>query len=434
MRKSLILVLVAVLGSVLAHFIMQDRGYVLVNFRGTAFETSVPGMLLVLALAYLLIRLVVRLLRAPRKFGQAVSGQRQNRARRKLNRGLIEMAEGNWKQGETMLAQGAKSGDMPLLNYLNAARAAQLQGEHERRDNWLMLAYEQDPDASTAVLLTQADLQISHAQYEEALATLQKVNDANPDHAHAHIMLAAIYEKLEDWENLAALTPKLRKIKKSPAAAEIDRLIRVAGQHQLSAAGIAGDKSQVKKIWQSFAASTRKQPAMVHAHAVALLDCGDTDAAETLVKKHLNSNWDPSLAKLYGKIEGSAPAKQLATAEGWLKNRGDDPVLLTTCASFAMRSKNPGKARSYLEASLGIEPRADTYQLYGELLMQLGETDNATAAFRQGLGMLTGGVSLTPALTGPLSNIDGSNNDGSDNDGSDQNGSDDDKDSAKKPD
>ena len=233
MRKSLILLFLAILASVLTHFMMQDRGYVLINFRGYAFESSVPGLILMLALIYLLIRGIIYLFRAPRKFGQAVSSQRQQRARRKLNRGLIEMAEGNWKKGEAMLAQGAKSGDMPLLNYLNAAKAAQLQGEHDRRDNWLMLAYEQEPDAGTAVLLTQAELQIGHEQYEEALATLRKVEDSNPKHTHTKVLMGTIYEKLGDWDSLYELLPLLRKIKKSPAMNDITRLIGAASHHQI---------------------------------------------------------------------------------------------------------------------------------------------------------------------------------------------------------
>jgi len=401
MRKSIILIAIAVIGSLLAHFLLEDRGMAMIQWRGVEYRTSVPGFIMVLALGYLLLRLFIRMFRAPRKFGQAVSAQRQNRARRKLNRGLIEMAEGNWKRGEAMLAQGARSGDMPLLNYLNAARAAQLQGEHERRDNWLMLAYEQDADASTAVLLTQADLQISHQQYEEALATLRKVEEMQPGHTHAQVMLATIYERLEDWGSLYTLTPKLKKIKKSPAQNEITRLIGVAGRHRMNAAGIAGDTSLINKTWQGFAMKTRKEPAMVSAYAEALQNAGASDQAESIVKKTLAANWNEELAMLYGRVEGSAPKKQLTTAEGWLKTRGDNPGLLITVARLSMRNELWGKARSYLESAIAIQPRADAYQIYGELLTQLGETENAATAFRQGLALMTGGVSLTPALTGP---------------------------------
>lgn len=401
MRKSLILLFLAIMAAILTHFMMQDRGYVLINFRGYAFESSLPGLILVLALIYVLIRLVIHLFRAPRKFGEAVSAQRQQRARRKLNRGLIEMAEGNWKKGETMLAQGARSGDMPLLNYLNAAKAAQLQGEHDRRDNWLMLAYEQEPDASTAVLLTQAELQMSHEQFEEALATLRKVEESNPKHTHTKVLMGTIYEKLGDWDNLYALLPTLRKIKKSPAMADVTRLIGAASRHQLVAAGTKGDKSEVNRIWQGLSLAARKEPDLVSCYARALCECGEHDAAEQVVKKAMGAEWSAELVSLYGNIETEHPKKQLAVAESWLQSRGDDATLLITAARLAMRSELWGKARSYLESSLSIDPQPHAYQLYGELLTQLGENDSAAAAFRQGLALMTGGVNLTPVLTGP---------------------------------
>ncbi len=407
MRKSLFLLFLAVIASGMTHFFMaNDRGYVLISFLGFNFESSVPALVLVLILIYILIRGIIYLFRAPRKFGQAVSAQRQHRARRKLNRGLIEMAEGNWKKGEAMLAQGAKSGDMPLLNYLNAAKAAQLQGEHERRDNWLMLAYEQEPDASTAVLLTQAELQMAHEQYEEALATLRKVEDGNPKLTHAKVMMGSIYEKLGDWDSLYELLPMLRKIKKSPAMNDITRLIGAASRHQLVTAGNNADKAAVNKIWNGLSLAARKETDLVSCYARALCDCGDHSNAEQVVNKAMGNQWSAELATLYGNIETDAPKKQLAVAESWLQSRGDDSSLLIACARLAMRSELWGKARSYLESSLSIDPRPHAYQLYGELLTQLGETDSAAAAFRQGLALMTGGVNLTPVLAAPTKDDD----------------------------
>ena len=401
MRKSLLLILFLVAGPLLAHYLLPDRGYVLINFRGVAYETSLPGLLLALALVYLLIRILIRVFRAPRKFGEAVSQQRQSRARRKLNRGLIEMAEGNWKKSESMLAQGAKAGDMPLLNYLNAARAAQLQGEHERRDNWLMLAYEQDEDASTAVLLTQAELQIAHSQYEESLATLRKIEESEPGQPQAQILLAKVYEQLQDWPSLANLALKLRKIKKSSSQAEVNRLLQVSALQQLDTAGAGKDLATIKSLWQSFTVNDRKQPQLIHRYASALNVSDNADEAETVLKKAIAANWDDNLVTLYGQVISSSLKKQLATAESWLANRGDDANLLIASARLALKAELVGKARSYLEAAIGMQPRADAYQLYGELLTQLGEADNASAAFRQGLALMTGGISSAPALTCP---------------------------------
>ena len=150
------------LGAFAAHFLLQDRGYVLINFLGYAVEMSVPALLFALAAAYAGVRALVMLWRAPRRLGEAVAERRVRRAGEKLTRGLIHIAEGDWSKGERLLAQSLRGTDAPLINYLMAARAAQLQGSDGRRDDWLKLAYEEMPEAETAVLLTQAELQLEH--------------------------------------------------------------------------------------------------------------------------------------------------------------------------------------------------------------------------------------------------------------------------------
>jgi HemY protein len=66
-----------------------------------------------------------------------------------------------------------------------------------------------------------------------------------------------------------------------------------------------------------------------------------------------------------------------------------------------MKAQLWGKARSYLESSLAISPRTDAYALYGQLLKELGEEDEAASAFRSGLALVTPGLNDLPALGAP---------------------------------
>ena len=162
-----------IVGAFAAHFLLQDNGYVLINFRGYVVEMSVPGLVLALIVLYVIVRVLVRIWRMPRDLGAAVAEHRVKRAHRKLTRGFIQLSEGDWRAGERQLTRGLKGSDTPLVNYLMAARAAQLQGSSERRNEWLKLAYEELPEAETAVLLTQAELQFEAGEHERALATLE---------------------------------------------------------------------------------------------------------------------------------------------------------------------------------------------------------------------------------------------------------------------
>ena len=196
MKFALIVVVTLLAGTLAAHFLAGDAGYVIINFRGHIFEMSVPVLLGLVILLGCTVWLAWLLITAPRKLGEAAGRMRAGRAGQKLTAGMIQIAEGNFARGEKLLARAASGSDAPLFNYLQAARAAHLQGQDERRDEWLKLAYEQTPEAANAVLLTQAELQLDREQYEQALATLRRLDDNSKDHSYAIALLGRLYYRL----------------------------------------------------------------------------------------------------------------------------------------------------------------------------------------------------------------------------------------------
>jgi len=211
MRFAAIVVIALILSAIAAHFLLGDPGYVAITFRGYLIEMSVPVLVGIAVLLVIAVWLIRRLIQAPRRMGEAAGRYRAGRAGLKLTRGMIEVAEGNFARGEKLLARAASTSDAPLFNYLQAARAAHLQGKDVRRDEWLKLAYEHTPEAANAVLLTQAELQLDREQYEQALATLRRLEENSRDHSHALALLGRLYYRLQDWAQLARILPRLRK-------------------------------------------------------------------------------------------------------------------------------------------------------------------------------------------------------------------------------
>ena len=145
-------------------------------------------------LLHLSLRVLSRLWHTPERVAEWRRKRRLQRAHRSLTRGLVELAEGRWKVAERHLTKHAEQSETPLINYLAAARAAQLQDEHARRDDYLHLAHESMPSADVAVGLTQAELQLAHQQYEQALATLMHVRSLSPKHNYVLKLLKKLYE------------------------------------------------------------------------------------------------------------------------------------------------------------------------------------------------------------------------------------------------
>lgn len=384
MKFGIIVVVALIVSSFAAHFLLADPGYVIINFRGYLVEMSVPvlaGLAVALVLGVWLIRKIIV---APRRLGEAAGRYRSARSGQKLTKGMIEVAEGNFARGEKMLGRSASTSDSPLSNYLQAARAAHLQGRDERRDEWLRLAYKNTPEAANAVLLTQADFQLDREQYEQALATLRRLEEDSKDHAHALALMGRLYFRLEDWGALTELLPRLRK----NSQIRPDTLEKWTIRTHQEALSKAADAEVLDHTWKGVARNLKKDTTLLEAYYTGLMRAGLHDRAEKELAAALKSSWRGPLVRLFGLVEATDTTRQLKRAEGWLKNRGEDPDLLLAAARLCLRNELWGKARSYLETVISMRPTPEAYQEYGALLAQMGEADAAADAYRDGLGMV----------------------------------------------
>jgi HemY protein len=395
MRFGVAVVLAVLLGAFAAHFLLADRGYVLVNFRGYVIEMSVPGLVLVLVFAYVLVRALVAVAHAPRRWRAAREQRHLVRRDEDLTAGLTQLIEGNWARSERLLTHRLKHADAPLANYLLAAHAAQLQGAADRRDQWLELAQGVSAEGATSAQLTRAQLQLQAGEPAAAVATLQALTAENVDQPAAVALLARAYRALDDRAQLLTLLPRLPRASLPPA--ERDELARLAVQGELARADLTAER--LGEVWGMLPGELRAAPAVVAERARALARLERADEAERELKAALKRDWHPALVQAYGEVRGADPAKQLKQAETWLKTHSDDAGLLLAAARLSMANDLPGKARSYLESSLALAPLPDAYALYGRLLTQLGEDERALTAFRAGLGLISRGAAepLSPS-------------------------------------
>ena len=384
MKLGLLVIVALMISAFAASFLLADPGYVVINFRGYLIEMSVPVLMALFVLTIIAAWMTMKLFRAPRKLGEAAGRYRTSRAGQRLTRGVIEVAEGNFAKGERLLGRAADVSDAPLLNYLQAARAAHLLGQDERRDRWLRQAYENLPEAANAVLLTQAELQLDQAQYEPALATLRQIEENSPNHSHALALLGRLYYRLEDWSHLSEILPKLRKYGRLDDTTLTRWSLRVHQEHLESAA----DGETVTMFWKKVPKDQKKEIGLLETYYRSLIRTGLHDKAEKELATDLRREWRLELVRLFGIVNGSDAPRQLKKAENWLKNRGDDADLLLASARLCLRNELWGKARSYLETVISIRPTPEAYQEYGRLLNQLGEGDAAADAYRVGLSMV----------------------------------------------
>ncbi|MES9943954.1 MAG: heme biosynthesis HemY N-terminal domain-containing protein [Candidatus Thiodiazotropha sp.] len=387
--RTLIAAFIALLTAVaITLLVKQDNGYILIGYGNWTLEGSLAlfclAILLLFLLAYVAIRTLSRLWQMPERVAEWRRKRRNLKARQALTRGLVELAEGRWKVAERHLTRNVSQSETPLLNYLAAARAAQLQGEHTRRDDYLHLAHESMPSADVAVGLTQAELQLAHQQYEQALATLMHVRSLSPKHTYVLTLLKKLYENLGEWKKLEEMLPELKRRKVINDDDYQTLESRVYHERLKQESKTLDD---LVRYWQEIPRGIRQQQEMLIDYCKYMMALDAGSRVEPLITTSLQREWNPELASLYGYIELANPSHQLEVAEAWLQKRQEDPGLLLTLARLSLQNKLWGKARSYLEASIGISPSAESYQQLGLLLERLGDDDAALRCFRAGLAL-----------------------------------------------
>lgn len=385
MRFLLQACLFLILGGLAAWLVQKDSGYAFLAWGNWSVEMSL-AMLLILAgvgagLLYYLLRFLFGLVRLPHSMADWRHRLHRRRARSSLTQGLVELAEGHWQQAERLLTRYAPVSDTPLINYLSAAQAAQRQGLHERRDAYIRLAHQHMPTADVAVSLTQAELQIAHQQFEQALATLKHLRGLAPRHAYVLRLLAGLYQQLGDWEQLRKLLPELKK-SKTDTPEKLARLEVLVYRSLLKDAAQSMEGSRLDSVWQKMPRSLHQEPDIVVEYVSQLHQRQRDEEAEQLLRGTLKKHWSDELATLYGLLDVLEPPVALTHAERWLKEHKLNPALLLTLGRLSLRAQLWGKARSYLEAAIRSGAGMAASRELGQLLDHLGEADAAMNVYR----------------------------------------------------
>ena len=370
-------------GVALTLFAQQDPGYIMMSYRGWSVETSLTLLLLAVLLSFVVLYLALRLLwgiwQLPLSLHHWLRRRRQRVVQRRTQRGLLALAEGHWALAERQLSKAAQASETPLISFLGAAQAAQQQGSTRRRDLYLAQAYQSMPEAKLAVGLTQAKLQLAQGELEQALASLREMRRIAPRHEHVLQLLKALYERLESWSDLQQLLPELRRHHLLEGEALVRFEVMVFSR-------LIDDSATLDKLeacWHEIPKRLRQQPELLERYTRRLLNYSANAQANELLENYLKRHYHPGLAALYGELGYGDPNHRLAFLERWLKEFGEDPQLLLAVGRLSLRDQLWGKARAYLEASLGREDRLETRHELAELLIRLGEQDKALALYRQ---------------------------------------------------
>ena len=127
----------------------------------------------------------------------------------------------------------------------------------------------------------------------------------------------------------------------------------------------------------------RVDPAVAATAARYHLTLGGTAEAQAIIEASLEREWNAALVALYGEAAGEDPIPQIQRAENWLRDHARDPALLLALGKLCMKRELWGKAQSYIEASLALEPTHDGHMTLAALMERIGKPQEAVRHFRR---------------------------------------------------
>ena len=352
----------------------------------TSTFTVVLGLLLAFVLGYSLLAGLYYSFTLPRRLRQRKLLKRHMLSQTSMKSGLVKMLEGHWADGEKDLLENIRYSDNPLLNYLAAARASQMQEQYHQRDEYLKKASSYGEDAEIAVAVSQASMQFDAGQTEQARATLTHLREISPNHPFPNQLLAKVYYKQEDWKQLAELIPEL--IAQSGEGADKGKF------HQYMQRAVVGlfeitsgkqDLPALEAIWQKLPAVVKQEPYALGAYASALSNAGGGDVAAPLLEEKLANVHSRELFSCYGKIQHRQAQVALAKAKEWEVRDGTDPALLLCLARLEQQCGNQATSADYFEQALTLVPDQQVYYEFAQLLSEQGDIENANRCYQQGL-------------------------------------------------
>ncbi len=388
MRRLFFLYLFLAIAVTLGLYIGKDPGYVFLSFGHYTVETplwvAITAIFLLFLVSYAILRLLAKLGGLRQGIRSISSRRRAKKANKKTHLGLIAFSEGRWQEAETMLNKGLPGNQLPLVNYLISARAAEAQGDLKARDNYLNEALKAMPEAKIAILLTQAQLQIASQQYEQADATLNYIGQLAPNHVYLLKMQALLYQRMQSYERVYPLLPKLKK-QSFLSKEKYQDLEARTYQHLFSSLIKERQFVKLDELYKSVPKSLRYQESIVNDYCQGLLLQEKQEAADSLLKSAIKKSFSSKLVTLYAQIPCKKTSNKLSFLEGFTNQHADSSELLLALAKLSYQLKLWGKTRSYLEKCLKISRTPKAIYELGRLHEALNENDKAEKYFNQAL-------------------------------------------------
>ena len=384
MRFALWSLVLAAVAVGIALFARHSTGYVVIVAAPYRIELSLNLLIFLIVAGYLafytLARLVATLVGIPARVRAYRAERARSKLRLALNDALLAFFQGRYASAEKSAAAALTGEETKGVAAIIAARSAHELGRFSEREQFLDQAKGAAPEVDQARLTTLADLLVSQERYEEALAVLNDLSARDARNLRLLKLKLQAEQAMRRWDDAIDTVEALVKLG-GVGPAEAASVRRAAHLGNLNRN--AQDAAALGAYWKQLPAEMRVDPAVAATAARYHLALGGTPEAQAIIEQALEREWNPSLVAPYGEAAGASALPQIERAEKWLRQHARDPALLLALGKLCMRQELWGKAQSYIEASLALEPTHDGHMTLAALMERIGKPQEAVLHFRR---------------------------------------------------
>lgn len=339
--------------------------------------------ILTFIIGYALVRLTLAAIQLPAYVRNYRLERTRNKTRELLDAALNAFFEGRYAAAEKASARAIELGDTSSLHPIIAARSAHELREFDKRDAYLANAGGKTAGENTMRLIAKTQFQLDQKKPQSALHSLKELSESG---MHKHVGALSLELKAQqqarNWDAVLEVISQLEK-RKAIDKVIVDQLRQQAWLEKLR--GHSEDINTLRALWKTIPGEFKHRGKIAAAAAQAFIKLGDCQSAQQLLSDILNAQWDSELVTLYGDCQSGDVVAQIEQAEKWLSFHKHDAGLLLALGKLCLHQKLWGKAQSYLDASISLEPSHAAYTALGQLAEKMGKHELALAHLQKAM-------------------------------------------------
>ena len=361
MKRTILILLLVILGFCLGLLIQTDPGYVLFSYGSTTIETTLWFALFALAgtlfLIFVTAKIFSHILTSPFQIKKWMSHRKQKQQEACTHLAIEAFLESDWRNAINHAQNASHSSKKSGMMSLFASTIASLSHQHHEARQLLMT----DTELSLTHRIVDASLLLRENKLDMAKLQLQHLQQEKPYHAGISRLLLEVYEKSQAWRSMRDLATICKKHQLLPL--EEQRHYEIQSNTSLLAQ--IESLEEAEALWYSINRETKKEPQIIAAYLETLGRLNEFEQLSKKVRKMIGKPPEKEIlltARPLCTKESKATLKWLENLENKFGPSADLYLLKALC----LKAQNlSAMALKLVEQGLALDP------LHKELLEQI---------------------------------------------------------------